>query len=227
VSRVENLIKIMNMERAFSEEELIRPFDRKDIKSREGAYGKKLDYIEGHKVIERLNRATGNRWSFEVISVQKHQAERHTDKRTGESVAYPSYWSALVCLTIPSMGSRMQVGTKAITGNEENDIKGAITDGLKKAATLFGVGLELYEADDEEVGIRYSAEPERWSEGDRITEGQRKLLFTICEEMGISTEKQREHIEAKLGVTIESATRGMATIAIQELKAEKRLLRAS
>mgnify|MGYP002407843210 FL=1 len=214
------------MERAFSEEELIRPFDRKDIKSREGAYGKRLDYIEGHKVIERLNRATGNRWSSEVISVQKHQAEQRTDKRTGESISYPSYWSALVSLTIPSMGSRMQVGTKAINGNEEDDIKGAITDGLKKAATLFGVGLELYETADEEADIRYSAEPERRREPDKITEGQRKLLFTICEEIGIPVEKQREHIEAKLGAIIEGATRGMATIAIQELKAEKRLLRA-
>ncbi|MDD3925932.1 MAG: Rad52/Rad22 family DNA repair protein [bacterium] len=224
---MDDVVKIMDMERAFKEEELTRPFDRRDIKSRDGAYGKKLDYVEGHKVIERLNRATGNRWSSEVISVQKHQAEKHTDKRTGESVAYPSYWSALVRLTILSMGSRMQVGTKAITGNEENDIKGAITDGLKKAATLFGVGLELYESDDEETDVRPAAEPGRQVEQDRMTEGQRKLLFTICEEMGIPEESRHEHVEAKLGVDLEHATRGMATIAIQELKAEKRLLRVS
>ena len=226
--QLDDLLRIMKMEREFDDGELTRPFDRRDVKTREGAFGKKLDYVEGHKVIERLNRATGNRWSSDVISIQKHQSEKRADKRTGETQEYPPYWSALVRLTIPSMGSRTQVGTKAITGNEENDIKGAITDGLKKAATLFGVALELYDSEEDNESLRSDeavTTSYRQDGGDKLTEGQRKLLFTICEEMGIPRERQQEHIEAKLGVSVDHASRGMATMAIQELKAEKRLLK--
>ncbi len=33
---------------------LEKPFDPSQIKQREGNFGKKLDYIEGHAVIQRL-----------------------------------------------------------------------------------------------------------------------------------------------------------------------------
>ena len=62
-------------------------------------------------------------------------------------LTYPPYWAALVTVTIPSMGHRSQVGTCAIQGDEVDCLKAAISDGLKKCLTLFGVGLHLYEED--------------------------------------------------------------------------------
>ena len=41
-------------------------FPPEDIKQREGRGGKTLDYIEVHKVIQRLNDAFAGMWSFEV-----------------------------------------------------------------------------------------------------------------------------------------------------------------
>jgi recombination DNA repair RAD52 pathway protein len=46
---------------------LERPFDAGQIKQREGHFGKMLDYIEAHRVIQRLNDAFDARWSFEVV----------------------------------------------------------------------------------------------------------------------------------------------------------------
>ena len=49
---------------------LEKPFGQDQIKQREGSYGKALDYIEGHTVIQRLNDALDGNWSFEVL---KHE----------------------------------------------------------------------------------------------------------------------------------------------------------
>jgi len=55
---------------------LEKPFDPSQIKQREGNFGKKLDYIEGHAVIQRLNEALDVRWSFAIL-------EHHILKETG------------------------------------------------------------------------------------------------------------------------------------------------
>jgi hypothetical protein len=34
---------------------LEKPFERDEIKQREGNFGKTLDYVEGHSIIQRLN----------------------------------------------------------------------------------------------------------------------------------------------------------------------------
>ena len=59
---------------------------------------------------------------------------------------------ALVTLSLPGLGSRQHIGVQAVEANSGEDViaKGAVTDALKKAATLFGVGLELYGPDYEE-----------------------------------------------------------------------------
>ncbi|MBV5340620.1 MAG: hypothetical protein J0665_13870, partial [Deltaproteobacteria bacterium] len=43
-------------------------FSPNQIKQRSGNFGKTLDYIEGHSVIQRLNEAFDGFWSFEIIS---------------------------------------------------------------------------------------------------------------------------------------------------------------
>ncbi len=46
---------------------LTRPFDPAQIRQREGRGGTRLDYLETHSVITRLNEAFGGAWSFEVL----------------------------------------------------------------------------------------------------------------------------------------------------------------
>ena len=116
---------------------LEKPFGPEQIKQREGNFGKMLDYIEGHAVIQRLNDAFDADWSFNVI---RHDILKETD----EVIVLGELKAGNVVKT--------QFGSSKITRARESgeiisladDLKAAATDALKKAATLLGVGLHLY-----------------------------------------------------------------------------------
>ncbi len=116
---------------------LEKPFGPEQIKQREGNFGKVLDYIEGHAVIQRLNDAFDADWSFAII---RHEILKETD----EVIVVGELKAGEVVKT--------QFGSSRITRAREtgevislaDDLKAAATDALKKAATLLGVGLHLY-----------------------------------------------------------------------------------
>ena len=120
---------------------LEKPFGPEQIKQREGNFGKTLDYIEGHAVIQRLNDAFDADWSFVII---KHEIIKETDE--------------VVVLGELSAGSikKSQFGGSRITRARNtgdmvslaDDLKAAATDSLKKCATMLGIGLHLYNKDD-------------------------------------------------------------------------------
>lgn len=115
-------------------EKLTRPFPKHAIKRREGARGRAFDYVETHTVIHRLNEATGNQWDFRIT---RQDWRGDLLIVTGE-------------LSIPGLGTRTGTGVQKISdGGGEDLVKGAASDCLKKAATLFGVALELYGPDYE------------------------------------------------------------------------------
>ena len=110
---------------------LTRRFDADQIKTRRGRGGQQLSYVEGHTVIGRLNEAFAHAWSFEVVSSQVLDEE------------------VVVCGRLTASGSTKEAygGQTRQNGTAVADVlKGAATDALKKAATLFGVGLHLYGA---------------------------------------------------------------------------------
>ena len=116
------------------EEILKRKFREDQIKQRPGSYKKLLDYLETHSVIERLNEAFGLKWSWEVVKseILEGQVYCHgklSAKIDGEMIVKEAF------------------GGKEISkGNNMGDeLKAAASDALKKAATMLGVGLHLYE----------------------------------------------------------------------------------
>lgn len=128
---------------------LEQPFGPEQIKQREGNFGKTLDYIEGHAVIQRLNDAFDADWSFSIV---RHDVLKDTDE--------------VIVLGELKAGSvvKTQFGSSRITRARESseivsladDLKAAATDALKKAATLLGVGLHLYRNDPPQTGNRKS-----------------------------------------------------------------------
>jgi len=111
------------------------------VKSRPGRNGQAMRYLEGHQVIERLNQAFDGDWSFRITD--------HQITETG----------VVVLGELTSQGlTKMAFGGSEITKAREtglpislaDDLKAAATDALKKAATLFGVGLHLYGDETEE-----------------------------------------------------------------------------
>lgn len=121
-------------------EVLTKPFPANAVKQRKGQSGKMLSYLEAHAVIRRLIEATGNSFGFSVLGVDIQD----------------TLVTATVELEIAG-SKRQQVGSQRMNGGNNDDaIKAAISDGLKKAATLFGVGLELYGPDYESEAPQHS-----------------------------------------------------------------------
>lgn len=120
------------------------PFPASAIKQREGGGKRKLSYVETQTVIRRLNQTAGA-WSFSIKSLELHG----------------DVWVVVGSLTIDGLGSREGIGVQRMSERQreasEDLIKGAASDALKKAATLFGVALDLYGPDYE--GATADSEP--------------------------------------------------------------------
>lgn len=139
--------------------------------------GRDLTYVDGEMVVSRLNEVLGfDGWSFEVIDVTVLEDEVwargrmtvYTEKRT---VIREQAGGQIINRTrgtparpyVPADGDRPeQPAVPAQKGQIielNNDIKGAITDCLKKCATLVGVGLYLYDPQERrEVEAEMKAE---------------------------------------------------------------------
>lgn len=125
---------------------LYREFPPQAIKQRTVGGGRSLSYVEGHSVIHRLNEATDNQWDLEVRSIDTI------------SIGTQQVLRAHVALTIPGLGRREHIGVQAVADRSGEDlVKGCVTDALKKAATLFGIGLHLYGPDHEAGELAPSA----------------------------------------------------------------------
>lgn len=143
---------------------LERKLDPKLIKERTQG-GTKLSYIGGHTVIRLLNEAFGYKWSFEIVGEEIVPSQPKLNKYAKEGQPkyedQPPVVKVLGRLTVPGLGVKEQYGSKVVIGGateQEASFKSASTDALKKCATMFGIGLELYE-DDEEEGATVASAP--------------------------------------------------------------------
>jgi hypothetical protein len=120
-------------------DDLGKRFDRAAVKQRAGYGGKMLDYLATDTVIRRLNQ-TAQSWSFEIQSLEFRD----------------NLCIVVGRLTIPGLGTRSGIGVQQLMqgGGSEDLVKGASSDALKKAATLYGVGLELYGPDLEAMAAQ-------------------------------------------------------------------------
>lgn len=162
---------------------LMRPFAEEEIADRQIGGGRMANYVAGETVIRRLIEATGNQYNVSIKKVERLPWPDRTDKKTGELITQ-ELWVSYVELTIPGLGTREHMGVQVIDikAGAEDMIKGVVTDALKKAATLFGVGLELYDkpmqqSNDQQnktnplmewrkrvTDVVASNDPERWKE---------------------------------------------------------------
>ena len=123
-------------------------FPKHAIKQREGGSGRRFDYVETHTVIRRLNEVAGT-WDFQIKSL---------DLRG-------DLYVCVGALTIPGLGTREGIGVQKVSERGGEDlVKGASSDALKKAATLFGVALDLYGPDYEAGEVAAPVQPQRRDE---------------------------------------------------------------
>ncbi|BBO79719.1 hypothetical protein DSCO28_02850 [Desulfosarcina ovata subsp. sediminis] len=217
---------------------LERPFTPEQIKQREGNFGKMLDYIEGHAVIQRLNDAFDGEWSF---TIARHEILKETDE-------------VLVLGELKAGGIvKSQFGSSRITRVRESgdiisladDLKAAATDALKKAATLLGVGLHLYRNERTQGAHRQTGSYRNGGNGNnggnntnggngnnrpsgghrnggnngngRLTNNQYKYMLRLNQEQGRSKTDLDQHCLQLFGAASEYLSKNDASSVIQQL----------
>jgi hypothetical protein len=191
---------------------LEKPFDPEQIKQREGNFGKMLDYVEAHAVIQRLNNAFESEWSFHII---KHEILKDSD----EVIVLGELKAGDIVKT--QFGSSLITRAKD-TGNIislADDLKAAATDALKKASTLLGVGLHLY-TDNSHKGPE-RPEKSRSDSGNgngRITARQHKFLLDLATGKGMTKSELNQKCLNAFGSVLDYISRSDASNLIGELQ---------
>lgn len=118
-------------EQAPISDRLREKFPPSKVYQREGPGGKKLDYVSGETILERLlDVAPEYEWVGRIVSIED-----------GRAVVEGT-------LTIPGAGSGFGVGSAKMGGDLDSSLKSANTEALKNAAkNCSGIGLELWNAE--------------------------------------------------------------------------------
>lgn len=204
-------------------EVLERPFEADQIKTRPGAHGDRLSYVEGADYIRRLNEAFDGAWSFKIED--HHIMQNHVvviGKLTAGHI------------------EKMAFGGSAITfrknskepANIADDLKAAATDSLKKAASMLGVGLHLYSDDrpqksavpaapsvpsNQQQSPRPSPPTNRTRSRSGLTERQLSAIMSLASNLGIPKTELRQRTVNTFGVPPEELTKADASTLIGKL----------
>ena len=120
-----------------------QPLDPALASQRKGRAGRSYDYLEGHVAIDQANRIFGfGGWGYELVGDVTLREIENVDTKTGE-VKRAHVYSAPVRVTVPGAPPRTDIGFNAVAEDNadghETAIKGAVTDGMKRALRSFGV----------------------------------------------------------------------------------------
>ncbi len=217
-------------------DKLGQPLDSALVSQRRGRGGKSFDYLEGHVVIEQANRIFGyGGWGYELVGDVTLRQVETVDSETGEVKTLSGY-SAPVRVTVAGAPPRTDIGVHPVTeetfDGHDTAMKGAVTDGMKRAFRSFGVqfGNGFY---GDQQPANGSAQPQRApaqarsngksgqppaQAGDAKRQAQprgggnsqaatlRKQLFEIAAEQGIDEATVRTAVEKRKNKGIDDLT---------------------
>lgn len=145
--------------------ELVKELDekipREVISRREGGGGRKLDYLEGHYIIDRLNKVFGHgNWSYDSNKTSEKEGS-YRDKYGKDIFWYSCTYRILLVVEYPGGKTQSLVDVGYGDGQDKTHPgkclelaqKEAVTDGLKRCAKNLGMsfGLALYDKTQENV----------------------------------------------------------------------------
>lgn len=155
------------------------------VKQREGGGKKMLSYLSGSTIIDILNNTFGYTWNWNVKKMWIEESEPFLQKWiNGKKENNPEKWvkekqgpvaHVLGTLVIYLKNENNETitiekdgfGSKSILGkqnDQESVFKAAGTDALKKAASLLGIGLELYRDEEESAYFAEINYEDPWTE---------------------------------------------------------------
>ncbi len=202
---------------------LSQPIDPALVSQRKGRAGRTFSYIEGHTAISEANEVFGfGGWGFELVENVSLRRIETVDTQTGEVKVVNAY-SAPVRVTVPGAPPRTDIGFHAVTDEtadgHETAIKGAVTDGMKRALRSFGdrFGNGLY---GEQAPVSGAPQPQRGpvqangrsgqSQASRRNGSQvetlRKRLVGLAAEQGFYEAKVRTAVQRQTGKDLDDLT---------------------
>ena len=205
-----------------------QPLDPALASQRKGRAGRSYDYLEGHVVIEQANRIFGyGGWGYELAGDVTLRQVETVDTQTGE-VKVASAYSAPVRVTVAGALPRTDLGVHPVAEDtldgHDTAMKGAVTDGMKRAFRSFGVqfGNGFY-GDQPQVsnspqpqrvpaqtngnsGQAQASRPTRQAQGGRSEsqiEKLRKRLIEIAAEQGLDEDQVRTAVVDRTGKSLD------------------------
>ena len=205
-----------------------QPLDPALVSQRKGRAGRTYDYLEGHVAIDQANRIFGfGGWGYELAGDVTLRQIENVDTKTGE-VKTTSFYSAPVRVTVPGAPPRTDIGFNAVAEDNadghETAIKGAVTDGMKRALRSFGVqfGNGFYgDQPAEEAGARRTtarqtgrsgggnSRPQRAPAQAKAASGTdnapalRKRLIEVAAEQGLDEDQVRTAVTDRTGKSLD------------------------
>ena len=178
-----------------------QPIDPAIVSRRQGRGGKSYDYLEGHVVIDQANLIFGyGGWGYELVENVTLRRIETVDTQTGEVKVSLGY-SAPVRVTVAGALPRTDIGVHPVAEDtfdgHDTAIKGAVTDGLKRAFRGFGVqfGNGFY-GDQPQVGN--SPQPQRVPAQTNSNSGQAQASRPTRQAQGGRSESQIEKLRKRL-----------------------------
>ena len=196
---------------------LSQPLDPSLVSQRRGRGGRVFDYLEGHVVIALANEVFGfGGWGYELAGEVALRRIESVDARTGE-VKVTNAYSAPVRVTVAGAPPRTDVGFHAVAEESaeghETAVKGAVTDGMKRALRSFGgrFGNGLYgdhPAPDAGRAARPRREPSQDEGGAPDIEAGflRSRLVELGAEQGFDEAKVRAAVRRQAGRDLDELT---------------------
>jgi hypothetical protein len=207
--------------------QLERPFGAELVRSRKGAYGE-VSYVEAVHYLRRLNEVFGAQWSWKLLRYEIRDADVlvHGSLSAGNETK-----EAFGGSNITVNGTTGQVVSVA------DDLKSAATDALKKACSLFGIGLDLHAQLEEHVPTTTDARvtaplrsvpPAQGNsapalgdfERNRLTAKQLKAIYAIAHGVGMTDGELRARSIEAYGVAVEFLRRADASSLIDALSSK-------
>ena len=205
-----------------STQALGQPLDSELVSQRKGRGGKSFDYLEGHLVIAQANRIFGyGGWGYELVGDVTLRRIETVNPQTGEVKVEQGY-SAPVRVSVAGALPRTDVGVHPVAeetfDGHDTAIKGAVTDGLKRAFRSFGVQFgNAFYGDQPQVGNQPQPQrvpaPSNGRSGQAQANGKgrnesqleklRKRLIEIAAEQGLDEDQVRTAVTDRTGKSLD------------------------
>ena len=197
-----------------------QPIDPSLVSQRKGRGGKTFDYLEGHTVIDQANRIFGfGGWGYELVGDVTLRRIETVDAQTGEVTVSQAY-NAPVRVTVAGALPRTDTGVHPVAEDtvdgHDTAIKGAVTDGMKRAFRSFGLqfGNGFYGDQSQSNAAPQAQRAPVQSNGNSGSSGQpqaqveklRKRLMELCVKQGFDEAQAQAAVQRQTGKSVDDLT---------------------